>query len=188
MSVYQPLLWWLLALLMGVAVITIVLLLVHSGVRLNELLGQGLAYIRRVPMHWQKYRRTEQTAMTGPIRSNQDIPWATLTLLQGEEMVGVIKCPTDQVCERTIGRSATLCDQVINDSAVSRCHVRVVWEPQGARWYVEDLGSKNGSRLNGLPLQAYSPVLLEHGAQLVLGRLELTVSIERLGNPPVSAA
>ncbi|HYQ91112.1 MAG TPA: hypothetical protein VES89_03300, partial [Candidatus Competibacteraceae bacterium] len=121
MSVYQPLLWWLLALLMGVAVITIVLLLVHSGVRLNDLLGQGLACIRRVPMHWQKYRRTEQTARSGPIHSNQDIPWATLTLLQGEEMVGVIKCQLDQVCERTIGRSATLCDQVINDSAVSRC-------------------------------------------------------------------
>ncbi len=187
MSVYQ-LLWWLLALLMGVAVITIALRLVHSGVRLSDLLGQGLAWIRRLPMHWQKHRRTELTAKSTPIRSNQDTPWATLTLFKGEEMLGVIKCPIDQVCERTIGRSTTLCDQVINDSAVSRCHVRVVWEPQGARWYVEDLGSKNGTHLNGLPLRAYSPVPLEQGAQILLGRLELTVSIQCLGGPPESAA
>jgi hypothetical protein len=188
MSVYQPLLWWLLALLMGVAVITIALRLVRSGIRLGDLLSQGLACLRRVPMHWQKHRGTELTAKSAPIHSNQDIPWATLMLFQGEERLGVIKCPIDQVCERTIGRSATLCDQVINDSAVSRCHVRVVWEPQGARWYVEDLGSKNGTRLNDLPLRAYSPVPLEQGAQLILGRLKLTVSIQCLGGPPVSAA
>ena len=187
MSVY-PLLWWLLALLVGVAAITIALRLVHSGVRLSDLLGQGLAWIRHAPMLRRQHRGTELTAKSTPIRSNQDTPWAALTLFKGEEMLGVIKCPVDQVCERTIGRSTTLCDQVINDSAVSRCHVRVVWEPQGARWYVEDLGSKNGTRLNGLLLRAYSPAPLGQGDHLILGRLKLTIGIQYLGDLPESAA
>lgn len=186
MSGYQ-LLWWLLGLLIGVAAITIALLLVHFGVRLSGRAGQSLHSIRRMTIPWRKHRGTD-LAKSEPISSTQDIPWVTLMLFQGEEMLGVIKCPVDQVCERTIGRSATLCDQVINDSAVSRCHVRVVWEPQRACWYVEDLGSKNGTRLNGLPLRAYSPVPLEQGAQLVLGRLQLTVSIKCLGDLPVSTA
>jgi len=188
MFVYQSLLWWLLGPLVGVAVIAVVLLLFHSGIRLGDLVDQGLQCIRRVPIPWQKNRGTALAAKSGPAGSEPDITWATLTLFQGETMLGVIKCPIDQVCERTIGRSATLCDQVINESAISRCHVRVVWEPQGARWYVEDLGSKNGTRLNDLPLRAYSPVPLEPGARLILGRLELTVSTGLLGNPPASAA
>ncbi|MFO1430595.1 MAG: FHA domain-containing protein [Candidatus Competibacteraceae bacterium] len=183
-----PLLWWLLGLLIGVAVITIILLLVHFSMRSSDRAGQGWHAILRVPIPWQKHRETKPADKPEPIRSTQDNPWATLTLSQDGEILGVIKCPLDQVCERTIGRSATLCDQVINDSAVSRCHVRVVWEPQRACWYVEDLGSKNGTRLNGLPLRAYSPVPLEQGARIVLGRLELTVSIECLGDLPVSTA
>jgi hypothetical protein len=182
------LLWWLLGLLVGVAVIAVVLLLLHDGVRLSDRVDQRLQWIRRVPIPWQQHRGTALAAKSGPPSSGQDINWATLTLFQGEAMLGVIKCPIDQVCERTVGRSATLCDQVINDSAVSRCHVRLVWEPQGARWYVEDLGSKNGTRLNGLPLRAYSPVPLEAGARLVLGQLELIVNTGLPGNPPAPAA
>ncbi len=179
---------WLPGLLVGVAVIAVALLRLRSGARSSDLAKQGVQWIRRLPIPWRKNYGADLAANSEKAGSGQDNSWATLTLFQGESILGVIKCPIDQVCERTIGRSATLCDQVINDSAVSRCHVRVVWEPKGARWYVEDLGSKNGTRLNGLPLRAYSPVLLEQDARLILGRLELTVSTGPLGNPPAPVA
>jgi len=49
----------------------------------------------------------------------------------------------------TIGRAAD-CDITLPERAVSRYHVRV--HRQGDRFVVEDLGSKNGTHLNGVPV------------------------------------
>jgi len=185
---YHPLIWWLLGLVAVVAVIVIALLLPNSAARLSELANRWRQRLHHVPLPWRKNRRTALAATVEPPISGSPVTLATLTLFRSETIVGVIKCPIDGVCEQTIGRSATLCDQVINDSAVSRCHVRVVWEPQGARWYVEDLGSKNGTQLDGQTLRAYSPAPLEPGARLTLGGLELTVTTGLSESPPASAA
>lgn len=100
---------------------------------------------------------------------------ATLTLIHGREILAVLRCPVKQVGERTIGRSPVLCDQVVENNTVSRCHARLLWEPQSERWCIEDLGSKNGTYVNGEAVQAYLPVPLRQGTRLVLGGLELTV-------------
>jgi pSer/pThr/pTyr-binding forkhead associated (FHA) protein len=42
-------------------------------------------------------------------------------------------------------------DFVINDRTVSRRHAAI--HREGYVWIVEDLGSKNGTRVNGLPVQ-----------------------------------
>jgi hypothetical protein len=52
--------------------------------------------------------------------------------------------------EVTIGRGAE-CDVVIPDRQVSRVHARLTWGEDG--YVVEDLGSKNGTHLNGAPVQ-----------------------------------
>lgn len=49
----------------------------------------------------------------------------------------------------TIGRAAD-CEITLGERPVSRYHVRIY--NQGDRFTVEDLGSKNGTRLNGSPL------------------------------------
>ena len=185
---YHPLIWWLLGLVAVAAVIVVALLLPNSAARLSGLVTRCRQRLHHVPLPWRQNRRTALAATVGPSGSGPPVTLATLTLFRSEAIVGVIKCPVDRVCERTIGRSATLCDQVINDSAISRCHVRVVWEPQEGRWYVEDLGSKNGTRLDGLTLRAYSPALLESGARLTLGNLELTVTIGLSESPPAATA
>ena len=48
--------------------------------------------------------------------------------------------------ETTIGRD-TSCAVVLDESAVSRRHARIVWD--GAQYLLSDLGSKNGTFLNG---------------------------------------
>jgi len=69
-----------------------------------------------------------------------------------------------------IGRieEATVC---IDVSEVSRCHARIVVE--GATATLEDLGSKNGTFLNGRRLE--TPVTLTNGDEIGIGR-----GIERL--------
>jgi pSer/pThr/pTyr-binding forkhead associated (FHA) protein len=57
-----------------------------------------------------------------------------------------------------VGRDPT-CEIVINDRQVSRQHIRFTQTPSGIT--LEDLGSKNGTHLNGLPLVEYR--LLQDG-------------------------
>lgn len=64
----------------------------------------------------------------------------------------------------TIGRSDE-CDVVLPDRQVSRFHARVVWS--GDHYQLEDLGSKNGTHVNGK--QAQSPVALHDGDEFQIG-------------------
>jgi pSer/pThr/pTyr-binding forkhead associated (FHA) protein len=57
-----------------------------------------------------------------------------------------------------MGRDPT-CDVVIPDRQVSRHHARLTLTPQGV--LIEDLGSKNGTHLNGVSLE--KPTLLQDG-------------------------
>ncbi len=57
-----------------------------------------------------------------------------------------------------LGREPT-CDVVVVDRQISRFHARVTPTPEGV--ILEDLGSKNGTHRNGVPLSA--PVVLQDG-------------------------
>jgi DNA-binding winged helix-turn-helix (wHTH) protein len=57
-----------------------------------------------------------------------------------------------------LGREAS-CDVVVSDRQISRFHARVTPTTEGV--ILEDLGSKNGTHLNGTPLTA--PVVLQDG-------------------------
>lgn len=57
--------------------------------------------------------------------------------------------------ETTIGRAAG-CGIPIDDSHVSKLHARVY--PADGRWYVEDLGSTNGTRVNDSAIVAPAPI------------------------------
>ncbi len=64
-----------------------------------------------------------------------------------------------------LGR-APECDVFVPVQQVSRRHARV-WPQEGALW-VEDLGSKNGTFLNGEPLQPHQPQRMKEGDILAL--------------------
>ena len=63
----------------------------------------------------------------------------------------------------TIGRSSDN-DVVVPDDPVSRRHAQIRWD--GARFVLEDLGSRNGTFVNGRRLDG--PHVLRHGDQLVV--------------------
>ncbi|MBK6847818.1 MAG: FHA domain-containing protein [Proteobacteria bacterium] len=78
--------------------------------------------------------------------------------------------------EVLIGRSA-LADIQLPDEAVSLAHARLRLE--GAALFVEDLGSTNGTRLDGRRLIEGRAVELHEGAALALGDYELEIAADR---------
>jgi DNA-binding winged helix-turn-helix (wHTH) protein len=72
---------------------------------------------------------------------------------------GPLKGQRWQVSQTIVmGREAT-CDVVVADRQISRYHARITPTPEGV--ILEDLGSKNGTHHNGMPLTG--PVVLQDG-------------------------
>ena len=64
-------------------------------------------------------------------------------------------------------------DIVLNDLNVSRQHAQVAFEPQGA-WVITDLGSTNGTFVNGMPVSRRG---LSDGDRIALGMTEFVFSM-----------
>lgn len=86
--------------------------------------------------------------------------------------------------QTTIGRGAE-CDLVIPDRQVSRIHARITHTPQG--YFLEDLGSKNGTHVNGVavkgrvPLQDGDIIQVALAMKLVFVGTEATIPLKPAG-------
>lgn len=69
----------------------------------------------------------------------------------------------------TIGRSSRA-DVIVSDTGVSRQHMQI--QRTGSRWFARDLGSTNGSFVDGEELRA-AETELYHGAVITLGNARL---------------
>src|SRR5215475_2488968 len=79
----------------------------------------------------------------------------------------------------TVGRSsaAELCFP--DDAGLSRQHF--AFEPDGDDWTVQDLGSKNGTFVNNIPLKA--KLILKPGDRITAGHLAVTYSPGKTPDP-----
>ena len=84
-----------------------------------------------------------------------------------------------------IGRDAT-CDLVVDHPAVSRRHARVSTRGEGR--LIEDLGSSNGTFLNGLVLVPGEPRAITDGDRLRIGPVALVLHAGVLHEPDESRA
>ena len=73
--------------------------------------------------------------------------------------------------EMTFGRSG--CDVLLEDPEVSRRHVRL--RPVGGELHAEDMGSSNGTLVNGHVIDG--TVSVEHGSVIRVGSSELIVEL-----------
>ncbi|MFZ1994663.1 MAG: DUF3662 and FHA domain-containing protein [Solirubrobacteraceae bacterium] len=73
----------------------------------------------------------------------------------------------------TMGRSRQ-CDVTVDDPNVSRTHAEV--RPRGGSWVLSDLGSTNGSRLNGRRVEGSE--VLKPGDEIELGNTVLRFELE----------
>jgi len=72
----------------------------------------------------------------------------------------------------TVGRDPS-CDIVISDPYVSRRHARIFYRDN--RWYIEDLGSRNGTYVNSEDIRNKGAVELEMGMSIVVGLTTIIV-------------
>ncbi|MET0401728.1 MAG: FHA domain-containing protein [Cystobacter sp.] len=86
-----------------------------------------------------------------------------LTIAEGKEAGKELVFDQDSVL---IGRVAE-CDVVLYDAGISRRHCRIFTD--AGQYYVEDMGSSNGTRVNGSPVPVKEKLALDEGAQLSLG-------------------
>jgi pSer/pThr/pTyr-binding forkhead associated (FHA) protein len=75
----------------------------------------------------------------------------------------------------SVGRAVSG-DLCLPDPAVSARHAEV--RREGRDWYLCDLGSTNGTRLNGTPLSVRVPRLLRTGDEIAVARFRLGVETE----------
>lgn len=77
----------------------------------------------------------------------------------------VLRLPAGPQCRFTIGREFA-CDLTLGDETVSRWHASLEWDGYG--WLLHDLGSTNGTRLNGwrvsIPSRVAAGDLVSFGA------------------------
>jgi hypothetical protein len=101
--------------------------------------------------------------------SNQQVPELALTLLwlTGKETLHFSRTPI------TLGRNLD-CECRIDDQTVSNRHAQISFHHN--QWWLEDLGSTNGTLLNGQPLT--EAVVLIGGDQMQCGQVSMEVAID----------
>lgn len=72
-----------------------------------------------------------------------------------------------------IGRAADQCDLVVAHPTVSRRHAKLSFTSEALQ--IEDLGSTNGTSVNGVALAAAQPVAIHAGGKVRLGDVDLAV-------------
>ena len=77
------------------------------------------------------------------------------------------------------------CDLVLSDARVSQHHARVSFD--GTAWQFEDLGSRNGSSINGRPVDPGGSQPLSEGDILILGTPDERWEVHRTGKPTLLA-
>ncbi len=76
----------------------------------------------------------------------------------------------------TIGRDPS-CAVELPDSFVSVTHALLIWK--NGRWWVEDLGSTNGTLVNNRPIKPSTPVPVAFSDVVQIGRVSLKLSRAR---------
>ena len=84
---------------------------------------------------------------------------------------------------RTVVGRGSEADITVDDTGISRRHVQITWDGQRAQ--VEDLGSTNGSQLNGQPVKK---AIIEPESVITIGRTTIVFRVLPQAAPGTSAA
>ncbi len=93
-------------------------------------------------------------------------------LLEAGESLAIELAPRRPGPEVKLGRESDN-DLVIDDATLSRVHLVLRREADG-RWTVRDAGSRNGTRVDGVPIRG-EPVAISPGSLIEAGAVRLTL-------------
>jgi pSer/pThr/pTyr-binding forkhead associated (FHA) protein len=95
-----------------------------------------------------------------------------LLIKRGEGSIEDFRLPSEAI----IGRGLTS-DVRFDNSTVSQRHARI-HSPNGSDFYLEDLGSTEGTTVNGITILSNSPVRLRPGDRIKVGEVELGYEVD----------
>ncbi|MBE5039540.1 FHA domain-containing protein [Ructibacterium gallinarum] len=122
--------------------------------------------IRLIYLDVKKMSRFENNSVSG-------VETASLKTLHGKNQAETeLKNRYMIYGEAVIGRSKT-CDIVLREKYVSNQHVRI-WFEKG-EWYLEDLGSRNGTEVNGQRIR--QRVMLDPQDEISIGGLRFVFEL-----------
>lgn len=101
------------------------------------------------------------------IASAPALPRATVTIIQAGSAVFAQSSANVAPLPFVIGRSEGAF--IIQEGNISRRHVQITYEPSMNAYFITDLNSSNGTRLNQQRLPSAQPVKLESGSVIGLG-------------------
>ena len=97
----------------------------------------------------------------------EPVPGLVMIVMGGESTSGVLPIAGRPI---QIGRETEIGDHTLLDGTVSRRHAQVAWANQN--WHIQDLGSRNGSAVDAIPLNgeifSANPTVLRLGNTLFL--------------------
>jgi two-component system, NtrC family, response regulator AtoC len=120
-------------------------------------------------------RKFDETADVNSVRNEVREPWLVIS-----SAGGVRSIPLPRIPKVTIGRMHS-CDIVIDDESVSRQHATIHNDPQNLR--IEDLGSRNKTKVMGKALTRGESAPLPVGAVVEIGYATMFLQIGRPGAP-----
>lgn len=130
---------------------------------------------------WRELRASIPTTPSGadqPTHTSSKAPAGRLRLVsageieipgQAGEMFALVPCST-------LGRASDN-HVVLSDACVSLYHARI--ELRDGMWWLFDLGSRNGTRLNGVSLSR--PMPLVNGDLISIGQVQLRFEVDESG-------
>lgn len=138
------------------ALLWVFIFMILAAARRDLGVGRNFRTARAVPVADQAPAEPRQTQPAPPARPTQ------LVITDGAQAGAVMRL-TDQPV--TMGR-ATDIEVSLQDDYASGRHARLF--PQGSRWFLEDLGSTNGTFVGGTRLTRAVPI--EPGSDFRVGR------------------
>jgi pSer/pThr/pTyr-binding forkhead associated (FHA) protein len=133
------------------------------------LLRLGLAAFLYAFLGWALYTIWHDIKERGGFLASRKVPTLHLTI---EPVTGTTIHRTFVQNEIILGRDPA-CELPLNDDAVSARHARLNYHH--GQWWLEDLGSTNGTRLNQAALS--TPTVITTGDQIECGHTAIIVSI-----------
>lgn len=123
---------------------------------------------------------------SGPVRAQPLARRSTQTetaeyVLDGRDEDGIrylLRISGDQLADEqgvVIGRNPQDSPYIINHSDVSRKHARI--RLVQSRVFIEDLGSTNGTLVNGQAIEDKGPVVVGHGDQIAIGSVVMKLRV-----------
>ena len=125
----------------------------------------ALAFLLFLFLFWAIRIIWKEFSNTAQVESQKTIPQIQLSVIAENPI-----SKTFSLEEITIGRDP-VCDLQIQDQTVSSKHVRIFYRHE--QWWVEDLGSSNGSYLNEILVSTAAVLTIDD--QLRLGKIRIDV-------------